>query len=260
MRDRRKTVQEFPGKPQVLSRVVTGIVLTVLDMKIAHRVQVSASKGTRIMRTNRSFAVIGGTAVLALTLGLGSATAALAATNDTNTTQSQSQHTGNGPLHALVTAGTITDVQAQAIHTALKSAHEANKGSFESTLSATKSSVLSTLVSNGTVTQAQADAISGAARGGVKDLVTAGTITKDQAKAYGSAMRAAMTSVARPDRAATVKSVLDSLVSAGTISAAQESAVIAAIPAQAPGQHNHAVHIGGFGHHRQASPAPSASN
>lgn len=120
----------------------------------------------------------------------------------------QGEH--KNPWSELVTDGTITQDQLDAIQEAMKTAHDSDK---------TMSDILDELVSDGTLTQDQADAITAAmpARDGKaagnsegmpehgknwtqkgefkspwSELVTDGTITQDQADAVSSAIKAAM--------------------------------------------------------------------
>jgi competence protein ComGC len=134
---------------------------------------------------------------------------------------------------SLVTAGTITAEQKTAIENAIKEAREAKKDVKEA---------LDALVKAGTITQAQEDAVIKAmpmGRGGhngfhgnkLDELVTAKTITAEQKTAVENAVKTACE--AKKD----VKEALDALVKAGTITQAQEDAVIKAMP-MGRGGHN----------------------
>ena len=117
-----------------------------------------------------------------------------------------------GGLTALVTAGTITQAQADAITAAMETATKGPDG---------VKTALDALVTAGTITQVQADAVTSNKgdmnrgdknehQGGLTALVTAGTITQAQADAITAAME---TATKGPDGA---KTALDALVTAGT--------------------------------------------
>ncbi|KUO75321.1 MAG: hypothetical protein APF77_13040 [Clostridia bacterium BRH_c25] len=102
-------------------------------------------------------------------------------------------------LKELVAAGTITQAQADAFNAAIKSIRESKKSTAD---------VLKDLVSAGTMTQEQADAIQkvftpfeGKAfsvrlkNNPLDELVTAGTITQEQADAINAAIKSAMSSL-----------------------------------------------------------------
>lgn len=126
----------------------------------------------------------------------------------------------------LVTAGTITQAQADAIKAAATAAHDAKEAAHAKA----KAAVLSGLVTAGTITQAQADAIAAAPRGqGVRQLVASGAITAAAAQQVHDAMKAAKAADATPRT-----SVLPSLVANGTITQAQADAITAAKPAKGP--------------------------
>ena len=202
-------------------------------------------------------------------LTLLSASAVFAATTSTSTVSvpkfSQTRSGGvNGSLQSrldsLLTAGTITQVQEDAIQAALKTTLTTPKGDAKGPQGGLKA-----LVTAGTITQAQADAITAAMTTAVKGpdrvktaldaLVTAGTITQVQAdavtphkgdmnrgdakgsqgglkalvtagtvtQAQADAITAAMTTAVKgPDG---VKTALDALVTAGTITQVQADAV-----------------------------------
>ena len=157
----------------------------------------------------------------------------------------QSVETNNGfanNLDSLVTAGTITQTQAEAIQAALEVAkptggsenggkQQGDKGGF--------TSVLDNLVTAGTITQTEAEAIQTALKAAnpsdfasaLDDLVTAGTITQTQAEAIQAAFEAAKPTGGpgnggeqHGDRGG-FTSILDSLVTAGTITQAQEDEI-----------------------------------
>ena len=112
-----------------------------------------------------------------------------AALKTTMTTPNGEGHNGTQGLKALVTDGTITQEQADAITTAMKTAVKGPDG---------VKTALDALVTAGTITQVQADAITAnkgdmnRGEGGLKALVTAGTITQEQADAITTAMKTAV--------------------------------------------------------------------
>lgn len=110
-------------------------------------------------------------------------------------TNAVSEH--KSPFADLVSAGTITQVQADTINDAIKGARESKQS---------LSDIVTSLVSEGTIMQEQANAINSAmpftkARGEISkmperksfftDLVSAGTITQDQADAVLNAVKEA---------------------------------------------------------------------
>ena len=160
---------------------------------------------------------------------IGTAGAALADDADTGSKK-------RGPFAELVTDGTLTTADANAIKDALQSAREANREERKADAQAARAAVLADLVSNGTLTQTQADAISAASaeRGGMRDLITEGTVTRDDLKAVKDALKAdrqadreAHQAEAKADRDA----VLAGLVSAGTLTQAQADSVATALDA-----------------------------
>lgn len=131
------------------------------------------------------------------------------------------------PFSELVTAGTITQAQLDAIQEAMKSARESKKP---------MSDVLTELVSAGTLTQEQADAITSSmpakeGKGGftrehknpLSELVTAGTITQEQLDAIQEAMKSTRESKQ------SMTDALAELVSAGTLTQNQADAVSTAV-------------------------------
>ncbi|MGB8454859.1 MAG: hypothetical protein WCD89_21335 [Anaerocolumna sp.] len=129
----------------------------------------------------------------------------------------------------LVTAGTITEEQLTAIETALKTAKETDR---------TIEDILDSLVTDGIITTTQEEAIMDGMPS-IKDrslnrdtsdynkkptsrfesLVTAGTITEDQLTVIEAALKSAKES----DKS--MQDILDSLVTDGTITSAQEEAI-----------------------------------
>ena len=164
-------------------------------------------------------AIAAGTIALAFLAIAGTAGSAAAA----------GMHNGSGkaPLSSLVTAGTLTRAQATAVKDAMAASREARIAAHDNA----KASALSGLVSAGTLSQAQADAIASAdGRQGLRGLITSGVITRELAREVHAAVRARMDAAAMKPAA-----VLDSLVSAGTITQAQADAIEAARPTRAHG-------------------------
>jgi Spy/CpxP family protein refolding chaperone len=126
---------------------------------------------------------------------------------------------GGRAVTSLVTAGTITQAQADAFKAAMKTKLDAK---FAIKLN----NVLTDLVSKSTLTQAKADAVkaSSKTKKDLRDLVNAGTITSTEATAIKTALRAL------PKENITVirDEVLASLVSNNTITQAQSDAIKAA--------------------------------
>jgi len=129
-----------------------------------------------------------------------------------------------GPFEELITAGTLTQAQADKIMSAMKTGHETKK---------TMTDILKELVTAGTITQAQSDAItkinmdpvkkdlpSGEKIGPLERLVTAGALTQAQADKIVTAIKDGRTAKK------TVADILKELVTAGTITQAQSNAVV----------------------------------
>jgi len=135
-------------------------------------------------------------------------------------------------MEKLVTAGTITQVQADAVLKVY------TPGERKDVKQGERKSPLDELVTAGTITQDQSDAVSEAIKAGreakkttegvLEELVTAGTITQAQsdavAKIFTSGERKGMQQGER-------KNPLDELVTAGTITQAQSDAVSEAVKA-----------------------------
>ena len=123
---------------------------------------------------------------------------------------SQGEGKRGGPQSSLIAAGTITQAQADAVRTAMQSAHEA-----------AETAALTQLVQNGTFTQAQADALAAVeSRGGKGALIADGTVTRVQLQALRDAMHAA--------HETTQTKVLQGLVADGTLTQSQSDALVAA--------------------------------
>ena len=140
----------------------------------------------------------------AIALALGSLGAAQAQSTQASPSGNDCKRNGT----SLVTSGTVTQDQHDAVRAALQEGREGVQGQ-----------VLAKLVSDGTLTQQQADAISatgpksGQMRGSHRELISSGTLTRDQFQAFRSQLREAMQ--------ANKADVLASLVAGGTLTQAQ---------------------------------------
>lgn len=123
---------------------------------------------------------------------------------------------GGGAVTSLVTAGTITQAQADAFKTAMKTKLDAK---FAIKLN----TVVTDLVSKSTLTQAKADAVkaSSKTKKDLRDLVNAGTITYAEANSIKTALRA----LPKEDITVIRDEVLANLVSNNTISQAQSDVI-----------------------------------
>jgi polyhydroxyalkanoate synthesis regulator phasin len=117
---------------------------------------------------------------------------------------------GGGGLRELITAGTITRDQAQALKAETKAAREA-----------ARTEAIDELVAEGTITSDQGQAILAAGRD-VRSLVTAGTITREQARAVKEELHSYQGTADSPHAKA-----LASLVAKGTLTQAQADAISA---------------------------------
>jgi len=137
-----------------------------------------------------------------------------------------------GPFGSLVKAGTITAEQAQAVKAALKSDRGESRSDREAERKALVDGVLAKLVSAGTITSAQASALASADREGLRDLVSSGTVTPQVLRAVRDAMREAIEAKKtehRAEKSANLASTLAGLVSDGTLTQAQSTAIQQAI-------------------------------
>lgn len=130
-------------------------------------------------------------------------------------------------LDKLVTAGTITQVQADAV---IKVFSNENRGGVPH---GERKDMLSDLVTAGTITQTQAEKVSAAMKtareDALKALVKAGTINSTQLEAIASSMKPGDDKGTPPKGER--KAPLAELVSAGTMTQAQADTVNAAIKA-----------------------------
>lgn len=166
---------------------------------------------------------------------------------------------GNGfasQLASLVTAGTITQAQADAVEAALKPAEGETPGIDSSTDPSTMMETkLAALVEAGTITQAQEEAIlealqppagsngqggmMGGGQGGdpaktaLDKLVSAGTITSDLEETILAALKPAE---GETPGSSTIETKLAALVTASTITEEQEQAILEALKADGNGQ------------------------
>lgn len=129
------------------------------------------------------------------------------------------KHGGGGAVTSLVTAGTITQAQADAVKAAMKTKIDAK---FATKLN----TVLTDLVSKSTLTQAKADAVKAASKTkkDLRDLVTAGTINSAEAKSIRTSLHA----LPKEDITEIRDGVLVTLVSNNTITQTQANAIKAA--------------------------------
>ena len=129
------------------------------------------------------------------------------------------KHGGGGAVTSLITAGNITQAQADAVKAAMKTKLDAQ---FATKLN----TVLTDLVSKSTLTQAKADAVKSDSKTkkGLRDLVKAGTITSVEAKSIRTALHA----LPKVDNSGIRDGVLATLVANNTITQAQADAIKAA--------------------------------
>jgi hypothetical protein len=146
---------------------------------------------------------------------------------------------GSGAVSSLVTAGTITQTQADAFINAMKPKIDAK---FTTKLN----TVLVNLVSKNTLTQAKADAVKAAVTGKkqLRGLVSAGTITQVQA----TAIREGLHALPQEDISVIRDEVLATLVSNNTITQVQANAIKSAKASWVGNMGNHhGVNLGTTG-------------
>lgn len=151
----------------------------------------------------------------------------------------------HGPINQLVTAGTISQTEADAFHAAMKTAAAAKKAELKAAHDAAEAKVLTDLIANGTITQSVADLIEAGGQA-LKDAVKAGTVTYAQLGAVKDAMLKAKP--ATDPMKDLVKQVTDQLVAENKLSSAGAAAIVAALPAN-PAEHFGKGHRGHGGKH-----------
>ena len=153
---------------------------------------------------------ITGTAISAGAFALILGSVGVAQAHNSQGGSSQGEGKRGGMQSSLIAEGTITQAQADAVRTAMQSAHEV-----------AEAAALTQLVKGGTLTQAQADALAAVeSKGGKGALVADGTITQVQLMALREAMQAAQET--------TRTKVLQGLVADGTLTQSQSDAMAAA--------------------------------
>lgn len=162
---------------------------------------------------------------------------------------------GGGPLDSLIKAGTITTTQAEAVKEALKGSREASRDEREQERQALLTDVLAGLVKSGTITAAQSSAIASADRRELRDLVANGTVTRESLRAVHEAMHTAIEGERgdhQAEKAANLAKVLSGLVTDGTITQAQSTAITQALAeardAAGRGERRGAEHRDGYRH------------
>lgn len=164
------------------------------------------------------------------------------------------QKRGSNPLSALVTAGTITAADAEAVKAALEADRDANKAEHQAEMKAARDAALASLVKAGTLTQSQADAIKATDVRGLRDLVRNGTLSMTDVMAIRDSLMAGRDESKTEHRAemkAARDAALASLVKAGTLTQSQADAITSALDAapQRGGKHGSGFggkHGGGF--------------
>jgi polyhydroxyalkanoate synthesis regulator phasin len=150
----------------------------------------------------------------------------------------------HGPISKLVSAGTITQVEADAFHAALKAATTEKRKAVQAAQKVLLDTVLADLVAKGTITQTVANLIK---TGGsaLRDALKAGTVTYTQLGVVRDAMIAAKPTFGSMQDL--IKSVTTKLVAEGKLSAAGAVAIVAALADRSAKADK--VKVGfGFGH------------
>ncbi|MHC6179950.1 hypothetical protein ACYUJ6_08845 [Clostridium sp. JNZ X4-2] len=156
--------------------------------------------------------------------------------------QETSNNSVTNSLNALVSSGTITQSQEDAVGNAFQAAFQANRTNAGTYNKVTNP--LDNLVSNGTITQDQKDTIKDALKtsfhnshqvhknsdsglnNSLDSMVSDGTITQDQEDAIKSALQSAFqTTESKKGRSSGLEDILDSLVSNATITQDQENTI-----------------------------------
>jgi hypothetical protein len=141
---------------------------------------------------------------------------------------------GAGPLSALVTSGTITSSDADAVKSALTTERDKNRDAHQAEMKADRDAALAALVSAGKLTQAKADAVKASDARGLRDLVRNGTLTSADVAAIKEALESGHEAAKTQHQAemkADREAALAALVTAGTLTQAKADAVAAALDA-----------------------------
>ncbi len=141
---------------------------------------------------------------------------------------------GAGPLSALVTSGTITSSDADAVKSALTTERDKNRDAHQAEMKADRDAALAALVSAGKLTQAKADAIKASDARGLRDLVRNGTLNTADVTAIKEALEAGHQATKTEHQAemkADRDAALAALVSAGKLTQAKADAIASALDA-----------------------------
>ncbi len=179
------------------------------------------------MKITRTIAIGGAALATAAGLILGGTAAASA-----HDGAGKARGSGGAGLSALITDGTVSQAQANAIRDALQANHQANRADHRAEREQARDAALASLVADGTLTQAQADAIKGADRGGMRELLSSGIVDRADLQAVRDALhtaREADREAKHAQREQQRTAALASLVADGTITQAQADAVASAI-------------------------------
>ena len=139
---------------------------------------------------------------------------------------------GGNPLSALVSAGTITAADVEAVRAALDADRDANRAEHRAEMKAARDAALASLVTAGTLTQSQADAIKAADLRGLRELVRNGTLSMADVLAVRDSLMAerdASKTEHRAEMQAARDAALASLVKAGTLTQSQADAITSAL-------------------------------
>ena len=176
-----------------------------------------------------------------------------------NSTQSTSSNPAKDALDNLVSSGTITQEQEDAITSAFESSRKSSESQLTYNNSNKSANPIANLVSSGTITKDQANSIQNAlkasrngdtppppppmgnnspGKNALDSLVSSGTITQDQENTIDSALKSAFESSVQSDDNSSkndpdsiAKNALDSLVSSGTITSDLENTILNALSA-----------------------------
>lgn len=181
------------------------------------------------MRTSRKITLGAAAVAAAAALAIGGTVAASA---HDGAGKGRGEGVKTGFLASLVTDGTLTQTQVDAITESFTAVRDQNRSGMQAEREQARDAALAALVANGTLNQAQADAIAGADRRAMRDLMVNGILDRDVMQAVRDALRSSHTGdreAKQVEMEQARDAALAALVTDGTLTQAQADAVSSAV-------------------------------